>query len=467
MYDNKLDLNLQERYYADVKEIMKIRCKGENPVAHVRTYGCQQNVADSEKIKGMLNKMGFSFTENEEEADFIIFNTCAVREHAEDRVFGNVGALKNIKRKNSSVLIAVCGCMMEQRHVAERIKKSFPFVNIVFGTHVIHRLPEMIYTAITDSQRVFLHGKDGDEVFEGLPIKRDSKSHAWLTVMYGCNNFCSYCIVPYVRGREKSRKSEDIIKEFKELVDAGYKEITLLGQNVNSYGKGLEEDINFPKLLKILDSFEGDYRIRFMTSHPKDATHEMFDVIANSKHISHHIHLPFQSGNNRVLKEMNRIYNREKYLDLIKYAKSVIPDLSLTSDVIVGFPGETYEEFKDTLTLIEEVEFTSLFTFIFSPRVGTKAEKMPDPITYEEKNKWFNELLKTQEKIAAKRCASMVKKTERVLIEEINEKTNLLSGRTDSSIIIEFEGSKDLIGSFRNVEVTEARNWILRGKLTD
>lgn len=465
--DNKLDLNLQERYYADVAEIMKVRCKGDTPVAHVRTYGCQQNVADSEKIKGMLSKMGFIFTENEEEADFIIFNTCAVREHAEDRVFGNVGALKNIKRKNSSVLIAVCGCMMEQRHVAERIKKSFPFVNIVFGTHVIHRLPEMIYSAIVDSQRVFLHGKDGDEVFEGLPIKRDSKSHAWLTVMYGCNNFCSYCIVPYVRGREKSRKSEDIIKEFKELVDAGYKEITLLGQNVNSYGKGLEEDINFPKLLKILDSFEGDYRIRFMTSHPKDATHEMFDVIAQSRHISHHIHLPFQSGNDRVLKEMNRIYNREKYLSLINYAKSVIPDLSLTSDVIVGFPGETYEEFKDTLTLIEEVGFTSLFTFIFSPRVGTKAEKMDDPISYEEKNKWFNELLKTQEAIAAKRCASMVGKTERVLIEEKNEKTGLLSGRTDSSIIIEFEGPDDYIGTFKNVKVTEARNWILRGKLTD
>lgn len=465
--DNKLDLNLQERYYADVAEIMKVRCKGEKPVALVRTYGCQQNVADSEKIKGMLNKMGFIFTENEEEADFIIFNTCAVREHAEDRVFGNVGALKNIKRKNSSVIIAVCGCMMEQRHVAERIKKSFPFVNIVFGTHVIHRLPEMIYTAIVDSQRVFLHGKDGDEVFEGLPIKRDSKSHAWLTVMYGCNNFCSYCIVPYVRGREKSRKSADIIKEFKELVDAGYKEITLLGQNVNSYGKGLEEDINFPKLLKILDSFEGDYRIRFMTSHPKDATHEMFDVIAQSRHISHHIHLPFQSGNDRVLKEMNRIYNREKYLSLINYAKSVIPDLSLTSDVIVGFPGETYDEFKDTLTLIEEVGFTSLFTFIFSPRVGTKAEKMDDPITYEEKNKWFNELLKTQEAIAAKRCASMVGKTERVLIEEKNEKTGLLSGRTDSSIIIEFEGPDEYIGSFKNVKVTEARNWILRGKLTD
>ena len=463
---NKLS-DKQIEYMKLIAEIMEVRKRGEKPLAFIRTYGCQQNVADSEKINGMLNKMGFIFTENEEEADFIIFNTCAVREHAEDRVFGNVGALKNIKRKNSSVIIAVCGCMMEQRHVAERIKKSFPFVNIVFGTHVIHRLPEMIYTAIVDSQRVFLHGKDGDEVFEGLPIKRDSKSHAWLTVMYGCNNFCSYCIVPYVRGREKSRKSADIIKEFKELVDAGYKEITLLGQNVNSYGKGLEEDINFPKLLKILDSFEGDYRIRFMTSHPKDATREMFDVIAQSRHISHHIHLPFQSGNDRVLKEMNRIYNREKYLNLINYAKSVIPDLSLTSDVIVGFPGETYEEFKDTLTLIEEVGFTSLFTFIFSPRVGTKAEKMDDPITYEEKNKWFNELLKTQEAIAAKRCASMVGKTERVLIEEKNEKTGLLSGRTDSSIIIDFVGPDEYIGSFKNVKVTEARNWILRGKLTD
>ena len=459
------ELQRQKLFTADVAEIMKIRAISGAPKAFVRTYGCQQNVADGEKIKGMLSDMGFVFTEEEIEADFIIFNTCAIREHAEDRVYGNIGALKNIKRKNPSVIIAVCGCMMEQEHVAERIRKSFPFVNIVFGTHVIHKLPEMIYTAIVDSKRVFVRGNESKVIYEGLPVRRDGKSRAWVTVMYGCDNFCSYCIVPYVRGREKSRKSDDIYNEFKSLVDEGYKEITLLGQNVNSYGKGLEEDINFAKLLKRLDAIEGDYRIRFMTSHPKDASKELFDTIAASKHICHHIHLPFQSGNDRVLKEMNRRYDRAKYLSLIEYAKSIMPDLSLTSDIIVGFPGETYEEFCDTLSLIEEVKFTSLFTFIFSSRHGTKAETMPDPVPYEEKSKWFTELLKVQERIAAERCASMVGNEERVLVEEINEKTGLLSGRTESSIIVEFPGDASLVGEYTDVVITEARNWILRGRI--
>ncbi len=458
------ELQRQKLFSADVAEIMKVRALSGTPKAFVRTYGCQQNVADGEKIKGMLAEMGFEFTEEEIKADFIIFNTCAIREHAEDRVYGNIGALKNIKRKHPSVMIAVCGCMMEQEHVAERIKKSFPFVNIVFGTHVIHKLPEMIYTSIVGSKRIFGRGNETKEIYEGLPVRRDGKSRAWVTVMYGCDNFCSYCIVPYVRGREKSRKSEDIIREFKSLVEDGYKEITLLGQNVNSYGKGLEEDINFAKLLQKLDAIDGDYRIRFMTSHPKDASKELFDTIANSRHICHHIHLPFQSGNDRVLREMNRRYDRAKYLSLIEYAKSIMPDLSLTSDIIVGFPGETYEEFCDTLSLIREVKFTSLFTFIFSSRHGTKAETMPDPVPYEEKSKWFTELLKVQEEIAAQRCASMVGNKERVLVEEINEKTGLLSGRTESSIIVEFPGDVSLVGEFCNVEITEARNWILRGK---
>lgn len=459
------ELQRQKSFTADVAEIMKIRALSGAPKAFVRTYGCQQNVADGEKIKGMLSEMGFDFTEKEIEADFIIFNTCAIREHAEDRVYGNIGALKNIKRRNPSVIIAVCGCMMEQEHVAERIRKSFPFVNIVFGTHVIHKLPEMIYTAIVDSKRVFVRGNETKEIYEGLPVRRDGKSRAWVTVMYGCDNFCSYCIVPYVRGREKSRKSDDIYNEFKSLVEDGYKEITLLGQNVNSYGKGLDEDINFAKLLRRLDAIDGDYRIRFMTSHPKDASKELFDTIANSRHICHHIHLPFQSGNDRVLKEMNRRYDRAKYLSLIEYAKSIMPDLSLTSDIIVGFPGETYEEFCDTLSLIEEVKFTSLFTFIFSSRHGTKAENMPDPVPYEEKSKWFSELLKVQERIAAERCAAMVGNRERVLVEEINEKTGLLSGRTESSIIVEFPGDPSLVGEYADVVVTEARNWILRGEL--
>ena len=452
---------------AQVKEIMKARTGGKTPLAYVRTYGCQQNVADGEKIKGLLAEMGFSFTDGPEDADFILFNTCAVREHAEDRVFGNVGALKNIKRRRPSVIIAVCGCMTEQEHVAERLKKSYPFVNIVFGTHVIHRLPEMLCTNLTQSQRVFLRGCEGEEVLEGIPIRRDGNFRAWVTVMYGCDNFCSYCIVPYVRGREKSREPQHILEEFRELVAAGYKEITLLGQNVNSYGKGLKEDINFAGLLRQLDAVDGDYRIRFMTSHPKDASKELFDVIANSRHIPHFIHLPFQSGNDRVLKEMNRRYTREQYLELIRYARSVMPDVCFTSDVIVGFPGETYEEFQDTLSLIREVEFVNLFTFIYSPREGTRAANMPDPVSHEEKTQWFAQLLKVQEEIAVKRSQAMVGRVERVLVEDRTPRTGLLSGRTAGSLMVDFPGGDELLGQFATVKVTAAKGWTLTGELAE
>ncbi len=458
---------IQADYISDLAQIMAVRARSGVPMAMVHTYGCQQNVSDSEKLKGLLEKMGFSFTDNEDEADLIIFNTCAVREHAEDRVFGNVGALKNVKRKHPSLLIALCGCMMEQEHVADRIQKSFPFVNLVFGTHVIHKFPELLYKTITDSHRVFERGDDSEDkhIVEGIPVHRDGSTKAWLTVMYGCDNFCSYCVVPYVRGRERSRTPEAILKEFKELIKLGYKDITLLGQNVNSYGKNLDKPINFSQLLKMLDKVEGDYRIRFMTSHPKDATHELIDTIANSNHICHHLHLPFQSGNNRVLKEMNRKYTREQYLSLVEYAKEKIPDVSLTSDIIVGFPGETYEEFLDTVDLIKKIEFTSLFTFIYSPRVGTRAAKLPDPVSHEEKSKWFTELCDAQEKIAAERCKSMVGTTQRVLIESKNDKTGLLSGRTDGNIIVDFSGNDSNIGNFADVEITSARNWILKGKL--
>ena len=461
------ELSRQKLFMADVAEMMKVRARGPVPMAYVRTYGCQQNVADGEKIKGLLSEMGFSFAETPEEADFILFNTCAVREHAQDRVFGNVGALKNIKRRHPGTIIAVCGCMTEQEHVAERFKKSYPFVNIVFGTHVIHRLPEMLYTTLTDSKRVFLRGHEGEEVLEGIPTRRDGTSRAWVTVMLGCDNFCSYCIVPYVRGREKSRRPEEIVSECRELIQAGYKEITLLGQNVNSYGKGLEEPVNFAELLRRIDAIPGDYRIRFMTSHPKDASKELFDVMAHSQHIPHYIHLPFQSGNDRVLREMNRRYNREQYLELIRYARSVMPDISFTSDVIVGFPGETYEEFQDTLSLIREVGFTSLFTFIYSPREGTRAAKMPDPVSREEKTQWFAELLKVQEEVAAQRSAAMVGQTYRVLVEERNEKSGLLSGRTASSVVIDFPGGEELIGQYAQVKVTAARSWMLSGELAE
>lgn len=457
----------QAEYIGMIGEIMQIRKRGNNPVAFIRTYGCQQNVADSEKIKGILSKAGFEFSDSPDNADFILFNTCAVREHAEDRVFGNVGALKALKRRYPSVIIALCGCMMEQEHVAEKIYKSFPFVNLVFGTHSLHHFPQLYYNTLVNGKRIFERDNDDKLVHEGIPIKRDGKFKGWLPIMYGCDNFCSYCIVPHVRGRERSRKSSDILAEARQMIESGYKDITLLGQNVNSYGKGLEEEISFAKLLQQIDSIDGDYWIRFMTSHPKDCSKELIDTIANSKHISCHLHLPFQSGSDRVLKEMNRKYNRQKYLETVNYAKSKIKDLSLTSDIIVGFPGETYEEFLETLSLIEEVEFTSLFTFIYSPRVGTPAASMDDPIPYEEKSKWFTQLLKTQEKIAAHKCESMVGKTLKVLIEGETGKNNELTARTSGNIIVELNAPKELIGTFQNVKITKARNWILKGELEE
>ncbi len=455
----------QIEYMKLISEIMEIRKRGEKPLAFVRTYGCQQNVADSEKIKGMLKQSGFDFTEEPENADFILFNTCAVREHAEDRVFGNVGALKNIKRRHPQILIALCGCMMEQEHVANRIYKSFPFVGLVFGTHSLHHFPELMYSSLVNGKRVFERGNDDKKIYEGIPTHRDGNFKGWLPIMYGCNNFCTYCVVPYVRGRERSREKDIIVSEARDMILSGYKDITLLGQNVNSYGKTLENPVSFAQLISEIDSIDGDYWLRFMTSHPKDCSKELIDAIAQSKHISKHLHLPFQSGSDRILKAMNRHYDRKKYLDIISYAKEKIENVSLTSDIIVGFPGETYEDFKETLSLIREVEFTSLFTFIFSPRAGTPAEKMDDPISAEEKSKWFQELLDVQEEIAAKRCSSMVGKTEKVLIESVKEKTGELNARTSGNIIVELNGDKDLIGTFQKAKITSARNWILKGEL--
>lgn len=465
MSEKETFLDTQNEYINLVAEIMQIRAIGDKPMAYIRTYGCQQNVADSETIKGMLAQMGYGFTDSPENADFILFNTCAVREHAEDRVFGNVGAIKSIKKKHPSVLIALCGCMMEQEHIAKRIYKSFPFVGLVFGTHCLHEFPKMLYNSLLTGKRQFIRNNDDLLVHEGMPKLRDGQFKGWLPIMYGCDNFCSYCIVPYVRGRERSRKSEVILEEAKELINNGYKDITLLGQNVNSYGKGLDEDITFAQLLKMIDAIDGDYVLRFMTSHPKDCTKELIDTIAESRHISTHLHLPFQSGSNRILKQMNRRYTREKYLEIVNYAKEKIPGLFLTSDIIVGFPGETEEDFQDTLSLIEEVGFTSLFTFIYSKRVGTPAAKMDDPTTDEEKSDRFQRLLKLQEKIAAARCAEMVGTTQRVLFEEKTKKDGILNARTSGNIVVEVPADENMIGCFGNVEITEAGNWVLKGNL--
>ncbi len=458
------ELDKQKEYSELVKIVLASRFPKAKPKAYVHTYGCQGNVSDGERLQGMLSEMGYEFTDSPEKADFVLYNTCAIREHAEDRVFGNAGALKPIKKVNPDMIIGLCGCMTQQASVAERLKRSFPFIDIVFGTHVSYKLPEFIYTVLCTGKRVIDITDSEGNIVEGLPIKRDGTFKAWVPIMYGCNNFCSYCIVPYVRGRERSRDFDTVINEVKGLVDSGYKEITLLGQNVNSYNKDLSEDKRFPALLKRISEIDGDFIIRFMTSHPRDCTKELLDVMVSSDKIAKHLHLPFQSGNDRVLKEMNRHYDREKYLSLIEYAYSLMPDLSITSDVIVGFPGETYEEFRDTLSLIEKVKYTSLFTFIFSPRPGTKAYDMPDEVSREEKGKWFKELTDLQESIAGKRTASMKGKTYRVLVEGKAKGEGVLSGRTEGNVIIEFKGDERLIGTFVNVEVTEPKTWVVYGE---
>lgn len=455
----------QKEYIELLSDILSLRARGSISKAHVRTYGCQQNVADSERIKGILSAMGCDFTENDDEADIIIFNTCAVREHAEDRVFGNVGQLKALKRQHPNLLIALCGCMMEQEHIAEKIYKSFPFVGLVFGTHALHKLPQMMYETVTTGKRIIERGYDDGKIHEGIPLRRDGTFKGWLPIMYGCDNFCTYCIVPYVRGRERSRTPDIILSEAKEMVDSGFKEITLLGQNVNSYGKkGLDVKTDFPSLLRSVAELDGDFWIRFMTSHPKDASKDMIDAIAENEKLCRHLHLPFQSGSDRILKLMNRHYDRAKYLEIVEYAKKKIPNLALTSDIIVGFPGETYDDFKQTLELVKEVEFASLFTFIYSPRVGTPAAKMDDPISHKQKTEWFAELLEVQEKISAKRCASMVGNTYRVLVES-EEKPGILHGVISDKTIVEFSGPTEWIGTFKNIEITEAYNWILKGKI--
>lgn len=454
----------QAQYLSLLGDILADRYHTDSPKAFVHTYGCQQNVADSEKLKGMLEQTGCTLTENKDEADLILFNTCAVREHAEDRVFGNIGALKALKKAKPNLLIILCGCMMEQEHIAEKIYKSYPYVGLVFGTHVIHRFPELLFHAVTTGKRRMERGTDDGLIHEGLPIHRDGSFKGWLPIMYGCDNFCTYCIVPYVRGRERSRRPSVILDEARRMIESGYKEITLLGQNVNSYGKGLSEGVRFPQLLQEVARLSPDVWVSFMTSHPKDASRELIDVIADNPNISRHLHLPFQSGSDRILKQMNRHYDIQRYLSIVDYAKSRIPDLALTSDVIVGFPGETEEDFQQTLDLMKQVEFTSLFTFIYSPRVGTPAAKMDDPYTHEQKAERMGRLLALQESISARRTAAMVGRRLRVLVEE-QAADGVLNARTQGGVVVEVPGSTDLIGTFRTAEITEARNFILRGIL--
>ena len=458
------EIRRQEKICAEINDKL-----GEKPrLAMVDTYGCQQNEADSEKLRGYLAEMGFGFTMNEFEADVIVVNTCAVREHAEMRVFGNVGQLNHAKKEKPNQIIAVCGCMVQQEHIAEKIKKSYPIVDLVFGPHELWRFPELLKQVMfaKKRKRVFETSPCDGTVAEGIPLKRDGNVKAWLSIMYGCNNFCTYCIVPYVRGRERSRKPEDIVKEARELVAAGYKEITLLGQNVNSYGKDLKLDVDFADLIRMINDIEGEFIIRFMTSHPRDATEKLFRTMAECEKCAHQLHLPVQSGNDRVLKAMNRHYDSEKYLKQVEIARSYMPDLVITTDIIVGFPGETDEEFEDTIRLCEKVRYDAMFTFIYSKRVGTPAATMPDAATREDKQRRFDKLLAVANKISGEKHAEYEGKTVRVLVDgETGKPEYNLSSRTNGGRLVHLKGSPDLIGKFVDVKIESSNTWALYGEV--
>ena len=437
--------------------------QGRTPTAYVETYGCQQNEADSEKLRGYLTQAGYAIVSDAEGADVVIMNTCAIREHAEQRVFGNLGALTHTKRRHPEQKIFLCGCMAGETKVSDRIKKSYPHVDGVFSTHHLWQFPEILWNVLNKKKRQFYIADEPGSIAEGIPQVRDSRLKAWVSIMYGCNNFCTYCIVPYVRGRERSRLPEDILAECRCVIENGAKEITLLGQNVNSYGKDLSYGMDFADLLAAIAEIPGDFKIRFMTSHPRDASEKLFDTMAKYDKIAKQLHLPFQSGSSRVLKAMNRHYDRETYLKKVNYAKSLMPELVLTSDVIVGFPGETEEEFEETISLIQQVHYDSLFTFIFSPRPGTPAASMDDPTPKEEKNRRFDRLCAVQNAISEEIHNSYVGKVMPCLVDGTDKE--LLTARTEGGRLVRFAGSPDLIGSYQNLRITGATTWSLAGEL--
>ncbi len=437
--------------------------QGVTPKAYVETYGCQQNEADSEKLRGYLSQCGYAMAEEAEGADVVVMNTCAIREHAEQRVFGNLGALTHTKRRHPGQKIFLCGCMAGEDKVVSRIKTSFPHVDGVFSTHHLWQFPEILYTVLTGKKRVFSVADEPGSIAEGIPQVRSSGLKAWVSIMYGCNNFCTYCIVPYVRGRERSRQPECILEECRALIESGVKDITLLGQNVNSYGKDLSCGVDFADLLEQIAQIPGDFLIRFMTSHPRDASNKLFDTMAKYPKIAKQLHLPFQSGSSRVLKAMNRHYDRETYLEKVKYAKAVMPELVLTSDVIVGFPGETEEEFEETISLIQQVHYDSLFTFIFSPRTGTPAAKMEDPTPKEEKNRRFDRLCQVQNTISEEIHKNYIGSVQRCLID--GKDGALLTARTEGGRLVRFPGDEQLIGTFAKLRITGATTWSLTGEL--
>ncbi|WP_303788671.1 tRNA (N6-isopentenyl adenosine(37)-C2)-methylthiotransferase MiaB [Ruminococcus flavefaciens] len=433
--------------------------------AYIRSFGCQLNVSDGEKIKGLLKKMGYGFTEDEHEADLIILNTCAVRESAEDRVFGIVGSMKKLKELRPSLIIGIAGCMTAQSHIADKIKKSYPQVDLVLGTSAISALPKLLLEAVKGA-KFSADISEYDDFSEVAEQVRDSSYKASVPIMFGCNNFCTYCIVPYVRGRERSRRPEDIIEEVRQLAAQGYKEIMLLGQNVNSYGNDLDGKCSFPQLLRELNKIEGDFWIRFMSSHPKDASKELIDAIFDCEKVAKHLHLPVQSGSSDVLHRMNRRYTIDKYLGIVDMIRSRDPDFSLTTDIIVGFPDETDEEFRATLDVIKNVKYDNIYSFIYSKRTGTKAAEMPDGTSDEEKGRRMRELLEVQRQVSTEHYKRFIGRTMRVLADGTSKKKKgWLTGKSSEFIIVEFEGDSSLIGQFVDIEITDAMNWAVTGHI--
>lgn len=434
----------------------------------VVTYGCQMNAHDSEKLAGMLQEMGMTEAESRETADFVIFNTCCVRDNAQRRALGNVTWLKELKKTRPEMMVAVCGCMMQQKGMGEQILRQYPFVDVAFGTHNLYRFAQLMLQAVKNRRRVVeVIQEDEGSIPEDLPVRRSSPYHAYITIMYGCNNFCSYCIVPYVRGRERSRASARIIEEARQLKEEGVKEIMLLGQNVNSYGLDVEGELSFAQLLEKLDEV-GIERIRFMTSHPKDISDELIDVIAKSKHICHALHLPVQHGSSRVLASMNRKYTREQYLARVAAIRERIPDMSLTTDLIVGYPGETEEEFEETCSLVGEVGYDSAFTFIYSPRIGTRAADMPDQIPEEVSSRRIQKLIAIQKENTRRNYAGYIGQVHSVLVEEASKRDeHQMAGKDEYNITVNFPGNKDLIGRIVRVKITSAGESTLRGEMID
>lgn len=464
----------EEKIARQKSYIMKLREYSENfrvkngraPLANTETYGCQQNENDTERIRGILKEAGFEFCDKADIADLVIYNTCAVRENAEQKVFGRLGILKHLKESRPELIVGLCGCMVQQESITEKIKKVHSHVDLIFGTHALYKLPELLYETITQKKSIVSIENSDGEIAEDIPILRDDDNKAWVSVMYGCNNFCSYCIVPYVRGRERSRRPEAVMAEVRELVAKGVSEICLLGQNVNSYGKDLDEDIDFSDLLRQVNSVDGVERIRFMTSHPKDLSDKLIDTIAECPKICKQLHLPFQAGSDRVLKEMNRRYTKADYLEKIRKVKGRIPDIALTTDVIVGFPTETNEDFEDTLDVLRQVEFDQIFSFIYSRREGTPAAKLDFVLSEDEIHKNFNKLLEVQNEISRRKNEAYVGRIERVLVDGASKNDpEMLSGRTESSKIVNFKGDPSLTGKYVDVKITEAHTWSLNGTL--